>query len=359
MQGIGAAFLLVSNTPIVVAAFPKSSRATALGALSGMVYLGYSFGNFMGGIFTELWGWRSIFIVAAIGGSIAFTAIHFLVVIPEREADTGKESRSIDFCGILFYAVTLICLQTGATHMNKTFGPVLLLLCLIFFYIFIRHQLRSEYPIYDVNLLIENRPFAMANFAVFLNLLSTYGSQYLLALYLQCNRGLSPSDAGQISLLQPLMQLFFSPLAGMIADRISPSRVSFFGMGLITASLALLSRLTPDTHVAVIYITMALTGTGISFFSAPNTSIIMSAVPENKRGMAAASNSIMRNLGMQGSIIFCSASFMFTLGNTTGISPEQYGDMMYTIRFCFAAFTVLSAIGMIFSLKSSLKGNPL
>jgi MFS family permease len=122
-------------------------------------------------------------------------------------------------------------------------------------------------------------------------------------------------------------------------------------MGMIATALVLLARLTPDTSFTLIYVALILIGIGISFFSAPNTSIIMGAVPENKRGMAAASNSIMRNLGMQCSIILCGSAFLLTIGNVRGIPPEQYGNMLIATKVCYSIFAAICIVGMVISLK--------
>jgi MFS family permease len=350
LQGIASAFLVVSNTPIVTTVIPKEYRTLALGILSGLVYFGNSVGNFVGGALTELFGWRSIFLAAAAGGAVALGVL--LALVPPTVRPKPGD-RSLDVPGILFYGSMLVCLQSGANRLTDPLGKALLAGCLLSLLLFLRRQLRAKNPIYDLKLFLSNRVFAMANGAVFLNFMATYGSQYLLPFYLQCNRGLSPMDAGKITLFQPLMQVFFSPLAGWLASRVPPAQVASAGMGLIAAALIVLSRLTGTTPLYWIYGAMILIGIGISFFSAPNTSIIMESVPPERRGMAAASNSIMRNLGMQSSVILCGAAFLVALGQVKGIPPERYGDMLRATRICYGIFAVICLVGMGLSLVRS------
>jgi MFS family permease len=353
LQGIASAFLVVSNTPIVTTVIPREHRTLALGILSGLVYLGNSVGNFIGGALTELLGWRSVFLAAAAGGALAAALLTLLVPSSARPA---SRERSLDVPGILFYGATLLCLQSGANRLTEPLGKVLLAACLVSLVLFLRRQLRARDPIYDLRLFLSNRVFALANGAVFLNFMATYGSQYLLPLYLQCNRGLSPLEAGKITLFQPLMQVFFSPLAGWLASRIPPAQVASGGMGMIAAALILLSRLTETTPLAWVYGAMVLIGIGISLFSAPNTSIILESVPPERRGMAAASNSIMRNLGMQTSVILCGAAFLVALGQVKGIPPERYGDMLQATRVCYGLFAGICLVGMGLSLGRVRRG---
>ena len=348
LQGIAAAFLMVSNTPIVTDAVPKQHRSMALGCLSGMVYFGYSVGNYLGGILTETWGWRSIFISAGICGALAMVVIW--VLIPEGPSRT-KKNRTLDLPGIAFYALTLLCLQFGAARLTTGLGRGLLLLCVVSFVLFLRRQWTVADPIYDVRLFVSNGVFAMSNLAVFFNFTATYGSQYLLAFYLQCNRGLDAAEAGKITLFQPLMQIFFSPLGGFLADRTSPAAVASSGMAVIAVALFMLASLTDTTDWWIIYTALILIGIGISFFSAPNTGLIMDSVPPEKRGMAAASNSVMRNVGMQCSVILCGTAFLLALGSVKGFAPSQYPDMLRATRSCYMLFATLCMVGAVISLK--------
>lgn len=347
LQGIGAALLLVSNTPIITAVFPRERRATAIGYLSGMVFFGYSVGSYLGGLLIDQFGWRSIFTSAAIAGALSFFAIWALV--PSGHEKT-EEDRTFDMGGTVLYAAMLIFLQMVAARLTSPWGIALLAGSILAFVLFVRGQWASLHPVCDVRLFAANRVFAMSNLSGLFTFTATYGTQYLLSLYLQCNRGLTPSAAGKIMLFQPLMQLFFSPLAGFIADRTSPARIASAGMGLIAVALFLLANLAAGSPFEVIYLALILIGIGISLFSAPNTSIIMGSVSDGKRGMAAATNSLMRNLGMQLSIILCGSAFLISLGSVEGIPEAQYGLMLATTKIVFAVFACLCVVGVCVSL---------
>jgi MFS family permease len=348
LQGVGAALLLVSNTPIVIAVFPKEYRVTALGVLSGMVFFGYSVGSYLGGLLTEHFGWRSVFLGAAAGGTLALAGLWLLVPRLERRPPAARGP--VDLPGLLFYAVTLIALQAGAAQLVSPLGPGLLVVSALALALFIRRQGRAPNPIYDIGLFRTNRVFARANLAVLLTFTASYGSYYLLPLYLQCNRGLSPAEAGEIALLQPLMQIVASPIAGFLADRTQPARIAATGMAVLAVALGLLSQLSQDTPFLMIETALVLTGLGISLFSAPNTSMIVGSVAEERRGAAAASNAIMRNLGMQLSIVVCGSAFLLALGTTGGLSPDQYPGMLAATRICYALFAGLCLVGAAVSL---------
>lgn len=356
IQGIAASSLVVSNTPIITTTIPGKYRTTALGILSGLVYSGTTAGNFIGGFLTDSFGWRSIFISAAIAGGLALLIIKF--VVPDRGVDT-EASRKFDIPGIAFYALTLILLQSGANRLNEPLGWILFAGFGVGLAAFIFSQIRSVEPIYDVRLFKSNSVYAVTNISVFIAFLTTYASQYLLGLYLQCNRAMSPVASGTIILIQPVLQLLFSPLAGFIADRTTPGKVSAAGMGMIAISLFILANLGEDTSLYYIYFAMALTGSGIAFFSAPNTSVMLGSVPESRQGSAVASNYVMLSVGMQTGIIICGLAFLFLLGKDALIQKEHFDEMLLATQISYWFFALLASVGFILLInRKQLKNIP-
>ena len=350
IQGIAASSLVVSNTPIITTTIPAKYRTTALGILSGLVYSGTTAGNFIGGFLTQSFGWRSIFISAAIAGGIALLIIKF--VVPDREVD-NEASRKFDLPGIVFYALTLIFLQGSANRLNEPLGWILFAGFAAGLVAFIYSQYRSSEPIYDIKLFRSNSVYAVTNISVFITFLTTYASQYLLGLYLQCNREMSPVTSGIVILIQPVLQLLVSPLAGFVADKTSPGKVSAAGMGLIALSLFILANLGESTPMYLIYFAMILTGSGIALFSAPNTSIMLGSVPESRQGSAVASNYVMLSVGMQTGIIICGLAFLFLVGKEAKIQKENFDEMLLAtqISYWFFAIMATAAFAMLINSK--------
>lgn len=342
IQGIAASSLVVSNTPIITTTIPAKYRTTALGILSGLVYSGTTAGNFIGGFLTQSFGWRSIFISAAIAGGIALLIIKF--VVPDREVDK-EASRKFDLPGIVFYALTLIFLQGSANRLNELLGWVLFAGFAAGLASFIFSQYRSTEPIYDIKLFRSNSVYAVTNILVFITFLTTYASQYLLGLYLQCNREMSPVKSGIVILIQPVLQLLVSPLAGYVADKTSPGKVSAAGMGLIALSLVILANLGETTPMYLIYFAMILTGSGIALFSAPNTSIMLGSVPESRQGSAVASNYVMLSVGMQTGIIICGLAFLFLVGKEAKIQKENFDEMLIATQISYWFFAIIATAG--------------
>ncbi|MCD4768945.1 MAG: MFS transporter, partial [Bacteroidales bacterium] len=71
LQGLSSAMIFGNTMAIITSVFPPGERGKAMGINITAVYAGLSSGPFLGGLLTEYFGWRSIFIVLIPIGAIA------------------------------------------------------------------------------------------------------------------------------------------------------------------------------------------------------------------------------------------------------------------------------------------------
>ena len=62
-QGIGGSMIFGTNAAILVSVFSPQERGRVLGINTAAVYIGLSLGPFVGGLMTQAFGWRSIFLM--------------------------------------------------------------------------------------------------------------------------------------------------------------------------------------------------------------------------------------------------------------------------------------------------------
>ncbi|MBU1019972.1 MAG: MFS transporter, partial [Firmicutes bacterium] len=142
-----------------------------------------------------------------------------------------------------------------------------------------------------------NRVFALSSLAALINYSATFAVTFLISLYLQYIKGLTPRDAGIILVAQPVMMALLSPLAGRLSDRIEPRIVASLGMLTTTVALLLFVFLDDFTATALVVGNLALLGVGLALFSSPNTNAIMSSVERRYYGIASGATGTMRLLG--------------------------------------------------------------
>ncbi|HXZ36645.1 MAG TPA: MFS transporter, partial [Thermodesulfobacteriota bacterium] len=227
LQGIGGAMTFGTGVAILTSIFAAGERGKALGFNVTAVYMGLSLGPFLGGFLTEHWGWRSIFLVMVPLGVAVLGLIHWKL---EGEWAEARGER-FDYMGSSLYGLSLVAVMVGFSQLPQWLGEELILGGLVGLGAFVRWEMKIPSPVLNISLFRHNRVFALSNLAALIHYSATFGVGFLLSLYLQYIKGLSPSHAGSILLCQPVVQALFSPFAGRLSDRIEPRVVSSLGMG--------------------------------------------------------------------------------------------------------------------------------
>jgi EmrB/QacA subfamily drug resistance transporter len=343
-QGIGAAMTMTTGIAIIAAVFPLNERGKAIGITVAAVYLGLSMGPFAGGLLTGALGWRSIFLVNGPIGLLAFALS--LMKIRDEWADAKGEQ--LDVFGSILYGISLICLIYGLSILPALFGFLLLCAGSIGFVVFVRQELRTQFPVFEVRLFYRNRTFSFSSLAALINYAATFAVSFLLSLYLQYIKGMTPENAGLLLVCQPLMQAVFSPLAGRLSDRIEPAVIASLGMGLTASGLISLVFLKHATPTLYIVASLIILGVGFALFSAPNMNAIMSSVDNRYFGVASGTVATMRLIGQMLSMAVATLIFSFMIGKVQ-ITTSNYDAFLTSINLAFAIFSLTCIVGIYFS----------
>jgi predicted MFS family arabinose efflux permease len=163
--------------------------------------------------------------------------------------------------------------------------------------VFVKWERKIKSPVFEVKLFIENRTFAFSCLAALINYSATFAVTFLLSLYLQYIKGLTPQAAGIVLMAQPIIMAVFSPLSGKLSDRIEPRVIASLGMALTMLGLILLAFVGNNTVLIFIIISLMILGFGFALFSSPNMNAIMGSVDQRYYGIASGSVGSMRLLG--------------------------------------------------------------
>ncbi|OPY62610.1 MAG: Multidrug resistance protein stp [Syntrophorhabdaceae bacterium PtaU1.Bin034] len=345
VQGIGAAMMFGTSMAILTSVYSIEERGRVLGIAVAAVYLGLSLGPFFGGFLTEHLGWRSIFLANVPFGVAIIAAVRLGL---KQEWAEAKGER-FDFVGSIVFSLSLLFTMYGFSLLPGPHGFVSICSGACLGVIFVIWESRVESPILNIGLIRSNRVFALSNLAALIHYSATFAVTFLLSLYLQYIRGMTPKHAGIILVCQPLVQTVFSPLAGKLSDRIEPRIVSSAGMGLTVAGLLLLSLLDRTTGLPVIVSDLALLGLGFALFASPNANAIMSSVEKRFYGVASGSIATARVMGQMFSMGFTVLVFALYIGRVR-IDAASYPLFLKSAKMLFAFFGILCSFGVIASL---------
>jgi EmrB/QacA subfamily drug resistance transporter len=352
LQGSASAMIFATGVAIITSVFPPQERGKALGINVAAVYTGLSVGPFLGGFLTQHLTWRSVFLTNLPLGLIIIALVLWKLKGEWAEARGEK----FDLPGATIYGAALVAIMYGISLLPAMKSVWVILLGLLGFVAFVKWQMRTEHPVYNLDLFRTNRVFAFSNLAALINYSATFAVTFLLSLYLQYVKELSPQNAGLILIAQPVVMAIFSPFAGRLSDRVEPQIVASIGMTLTTLGLFLFIFLDENSTAVSIIVRLTVLGFGFAIFSSPNTNAIMGSVEKRFFGLASGSVGTMRLLGMMVSMGIATVIFTLYLGRVQ-ITTELYPVLVRSVNVAFAVFAIL-CFGGIFSSMARGKLRP-
>ncbi|PIE56552.1 MAG: MFS transporter [Desulfobulbus propionicus] len=352
LQGAGAAMSVTTGMAILTSVFPPQERGRVIGIYVAAVYIGLSAGPLVGGIMTQHLGWRSIFVLLVPMGlaAVALT-LRFL-----KQEWKDEKIGALDIMGSCLYGTAIMALVWGATQIPSSTGILSGAVGLAGLVLFYRHQQRVAFPVMEVTLFKKNKTFTFSSLAALLNYSATYAVTFLMSLYLQYIKGMSPRDAGLVLMSQPLLMALFSPLAGRLSDRIDPRLLATGGMFCTLLGVLFFTGLTAETPLGLILANLVLLGFAFALFSSPNMSTIMGSVDLRHYTAASGTVATMRLLGQMTSMAIATLVLAWIMGPVT-IGEEHHDRFLVAVRTIFACSALLCTAGISFSwFRGNLRG---
>jgi MFS family permease len=221
--------------------------------------------------------------------------------------------------------------------------------------LFVLIERHGRAPMLDLSI-FENRLFAAATGAAFINGLSRFALMFVFVFYFQGVHGDDPITAGIKLAPMAIGMLISSPLAGIWADRHGSRTLAAMGMVVSAIGLIAMTTLGVDSPYWQSSLWLLIVGIGSGMFNSPNTAAMMGVVPAHRRGVAAGARMMLQNTGAVLSIAFVMAivtaavpkSVLLAIfsGVTSGLSParlEPFIHNMHTALWVLAATSVVGA----------------
>jgi EmrB/QacA subfamily drug resistance transporter len=295
VMGIGGAMIMPATLSIISNVFPREERAKAISIWAAMASIGVGLGPLFGGVLLEWFDWSSVFLLNVPVAAVALV-LGFVLVPESRDPKPG----AFDFVGVMLSIVALVALVygiieapeagwTSASTLGFFAGAVASGAA------FIGWELRRNEPMLDLSF-FRNPSFSVASLGIGLASFAMFGAIFALTQFLQDAMGYSALEAGAA----------MSPIAiGLVAGAGSSVKLQakagsanvvtggLLGLGLVLGASLAWSHDMPYWPLGVWFF-------GLSFFMGwvmgPATGAVMSAVPEEKSGVASAMNDVTRQV---------------------------------------------------------------
>ena len=158
LQGIGNAMVFATGMAILVSVYPPRERGKVLGINVAAVYIGLSAGPFLGGILTQYFTWRSVFLVTV----PICLFILFLIFWRLKGEWADAQGEKFDLIGSFIYAVAIIGIIFGISLLPAIKSLWVILAGIIGFFSFFKWELKVHYPVFEVKLVKTNHVFAFS-----------------------------------------------------------------------------------------------------------------------------------------------------------------------------------------------------
>jgi EmrB/QacA subfamily drug resistance transporter len=353
-QGIGGAFLFANSAALVTDAFPARQLGLAMGTNTMVAAVGLVLGPVLGGVLVTIsWHWVFWFNVP-LGLAASAWAAYVLRELARPDAVRGLDVPG----GVLFVAgltgLVLGISRGGLTGWTDPVTIVGLIVGVVLLPLFIVVEKRGRAPMLDLTI-FQNRLFAAATGAAFLNGLSRFALMFVFVFYFQGAQGDDPVTAGVKLAPMAIGMLIASPLAGIWADRHGSRALAVGGMLVGALGLALMTTLQPQSPYWQSSVWLLLVGIGSGMFNSPNTAAMMGTVPPQRRGIAAGTRTMVQNTGAVISIAFVMAVvtasipkdvlFKIFSGITSGLSDARLAPFIHNMHVALWVLAATSVLG--------------
>jgi EmrB/QacA subfamily drug resistance transporter len=310
LQGIGAGSLFPVALAVIGDLFTPAERGKYQGLFGAVFGVAFVAGPLIGGFLTENVGWHWIFYVNIPIGIVALIVIQRLLPVVR----TPQATRNFDILGGSIFTVAISFLLVGLT--NKQFGdwadPTVggfILVGVVGSLLFLLAETRAKEPIVPLDLW-RSRAYSASMVSVFFAAFAFFGAIVFLPRWFQVVEGFSPTNSGLAALPLVIGLIGSSIASGIIVARTGRYKWLLVGsIALIGIGTLLMTQLTKDTPVPVVWSWMFLAGLGVGPTFSVFTIVIQNAVPFRQLGVATSNLTFFRQIGGSIALAFVGTIF--------------------------------------------------
>jgi EmrB/QacA subfamily drug resistance transporter len=326
-QGIAAAASLSSGAASLAQEFEGHARTRAFSMLGTSFGIGLAFGPLMAGTLIEHFGWRSIFMVIAAIGVVAF-----IFGVPRMRETRDPNATGLDYPGTITFTATLALftfgvIQAPESGWDSPLVVILLVLSAVMLVAFVNVETRVKRPMLELSL------FRYPSF-VGVQILPV-GTCYcyivlivMLPLRFIGAEGLDEMHAGMLMIALSAPMLVVPMLVASFTRWLSAGVLSGIGFLIAAAGLYWLSLVDFSASKEALVMPMLVIGIGAGMPWGLMDGLSVSVVPKERAGMASGIFSTTRVAG-EGIALAISTAILAALAHTSlaRIVPDTSPDM--------------------------------
>lgn len=318
IQGIGVGGLMSLVMIAVALIISPRERGKYMGVVGGIMALGTIGGPLLGGLLTDVWGWRSNFFVGVPFAILALVLLQFTLHLPKPQRGTRV---SIDYFGIVLLAVgvstLLIWVSMGGSEFDWDSSTSIMLAVIagVAIAAFITVEFFVKEPIVPMSL-FRNRTFTLSVIASIAIGVSMFATSVFLAQYFQLARGATPTESGLMTIPMIIGQMGASIIIGQLVSRFGKWKGWMLtGSLLTTVGVSLMATLRYDTPFPLVATYMFVLGAGLGMVMQNLTLIVQNDTAPQQLGAASSNVNFFRTIAGTIGVTIMGATLSTSVGN--------------------------------------------
>lgn len=298
IQGVGAGGLMPIAMMIFGDVLSVQERSKVQGIFGAIMFIPQLAGPLIGGYFTQHMSWHWIFWI-----NIPVGVLAAIILSTALQESKGSERASIDWTGAFFLVGSIVSLlltpvlhENAGYAWNSTIIIGLLALGTLLLGALIYIETKVKEPILPLPL-FRNRTFVVLSFIIFTMMMSIMGAVAMFQLFAQNVLGLTPIEAGYLTLPVMVGGILSSVVAGRLLTKFPYRYIFIASMILPILAFYLMTHIDAHTKVLVIIGYLAILGPGFGVLF-NNNLIVQESVPKERSGIAQSTITLFQSIGM-------------------------------------------------------------
>ncbi|WP_427877436.1 MDR family MFS transporter [Gardnerella sp. 2492-Sm] len=369
LEAIGTGVMWPVLQITVFSVYPVTRRGMAMGSVGMAMSIAPAIGPTIGGLQTDINGWRSIFLSLTIIGIISIVlSIFFLHNFGEHDPNAHADFFSVGLSVIGFGGLMFGFTNIEAYGFESLFSWLPMLIGALGIAWFVTRQLRAAFhgkiPLLGLGVL-KNRYFLTGTVCACLTFFAFSSIMVLIPLYIQSDRGFSATMSGLILLPGAFGMAISQYFGGRMLDRFGVRPVAMAGSLILLFGTIMMSLIDMYTWIWWISIWQFTRQIGMGFLLMPVTTWSLNCLSHEELGDGSAVTNTMRQLwGAIGAPVLVVTMTAFTQwhyaisgghGHSEDVAASIFG-VQWTLRIS-ALITAIMAVIVIFGVKGEGAGS--
>ncbi|MCI1920672.1 MAG: MFS transporter [Liquorilactobacillus nagelii] len=326
IQSIGAAGIIPTSMVISLENSNQVNRNKVVAALAGIQGLAVALGPTIGGIVTQFWGWRWVFLINL--PLVLLDLVLFLWVFPLKNESTSKTS--VDWLGGGLSMTILFCLSLALIQGNKWGWQSSVIISLLIssgllLIVFLVWEKSQKNPMIDLSL-FKSRNFNGAGLALILCNYFLGGMAVLIPTFLTKIQGESELKAALLITPYSLAVMISVIMTSLAVKKINNQLLISCGLLTIALSYYLFAHLNVATNYRQLIIADIVLGTGYGLVAATANILAVADFHGSKLTTSQSVANVLRQIGMVLAIA------IFTAILTSNVQSAKQKTATYAVQ---------------------------